>query len=169
MDSHRSRKNFKKATQAPRRFGTVLLQTLKKTNQKLRLQILRQQRVGATLPKSEWSWETIFDNAQDGILIVDAARKKIFKCNRKIREMLGYSESEFLSLSVKDIHPPKELERVLTAFRRLVKGKASNVADIPVRRKDGSVFYADVNTSLINLLGKKYLNSVANCAANVLL
>jgi len=71
--------------------------------------------------------------------------------------MLGYSKAELLSLSIKDIHPTKEMRRVLAAFYRLSRGQAAVVTDIPMKRKDGSSFYADISCSRAEFFGRKYL------------
>lgn len=102
-------------------------------------------------------WKAIFDSSQDGMLIADIAQKKFISCNQKITSMLGFSEKELLRLSVKNIHPPRDLKRVLAAFDLLARGRVSVVSDIPMRRKNGSVFYADISGSCVKFFGRKCL------------
>jgi PAS domain S-box-containing protein len=109
------------------------------------------------LKDSETRLKTIFDNSRDGILLADVATKKFQICNEMICQMLGYSEEEITRLSVKDIHPEKDLPRVMEVFKSQARGEIRLAESLPVKKKDGSVFYADVNTSLIILDGKKYL------------
>ncbi len=71
--------------------------------------------------------------------------------------MLKYSKAEILSLSVKDLHPAKGLKRALKGFHHLAKGLASVVVDIPMKRKDGSSFYADISCARVEFSGRKYL------------
>ncbi|HQU30092.1 MAG: EAL domain-containing protein [Planctomycetia bacterium] len=112
------------------------------------------------LRKSEKRFRTIFDNANDGILIVDTETKKFYTGNKKICRMLGYTQKELKEISVKDIHPRKDLPYILEHFERHVKRESIEATDIPVKRKDGSVFYADISTSLIAFSEKIYLMGI---------
>lgn len=49
------------------------------------------------------------------------------------------------------------MSQAIEAFEKLAKGEEWSVENIPIRRKDGSVFYTDVVASHINLAGKRYL------------
>jgi signal transduction histidine kinase/CheY-like chemotaxis protein len=71
--------------------------------------------------------------------------------------MLGYPQSEIPRLGVKDIHPHASLPRVLEQFNELASGRIKVATDIPVLRRDGSVFYADVSASMIALGGRMLL------------
>ena len=111
----------------------------------------------ALLRESEKKFRAIFDSATDGILLADVETKKFFTCNRMICKMLGYSQSEIRRLGIHDIHPKKDLPYVLKQFRAQARRKISVAKDIPVKRKDGSVFYSDINSFPLVLGGKKYL------------
>ena len=106
---------------------------------------------------SERKFRTIFENARDGILVAEPDTKKIRMHNRAISQMLGYSAEELAGLSIMDIHPEKELPHVLQQFERQSMGEITLAKDIPVKRKDGSIFYADINAAVISLDGKKFM------------
>jgi len=74
--------------------------------------------------------------------------------------MLGYTQKEIKELEVKDIHPEKALPYVTEQFKKQAKKEIRIAKDIPVKRKDGSVFYADVASSPIVLGDKEYLMGV---------
>lgn len=109
------------------------------------------------LNKSELKFKTIFDNAADGIIIADVKSKKFYMANNVICRMLGYSSEEIVNLGVMDIHPEKELPYVFGQFEKQAKGELGLSKDMPMKRKDGSVFYCDVNTTPIKIAEKKYL------------
>ncbi|MFH1800221.1 MAG: PAS domain S-box protein [Candidatus Omnitrophota bacterium] len=155
MSPRRAKKSTKRARQMPGPAGVASLQASKKANTKFQRRILRQR--GTKDAFLEGGWKVIFENSQEGVLIVDAAQKKFLNCNKKIAKMLGYSKKEVLSLSVKDIHPPKELKHVLAAFDLLAVGRVSVAENVVVRRKDGSFFYADISSSCVKFSGRKCL------------
>ncbi|MGA2094248.1 MAG: PAS domain S-box protein [Sedimentisphaerales bacterium] len=105
----------------------------------------------------EEEFRTVFDNAVDGILIADMESKKFHLGNDSICRMLGYRPEEIKNLGVMDIHPEKDLPYVISQFERQVKGDYHLAEDLPVKRKDGSVFYADVNAATLKIAEKTYL------------
>jgi two-component system CheB/CheR fusion protein len=105
----------------------------------------------------EEEFRAIFNNAGDGILIADTENKKFYRGNNAICRMLGYSPEEIKNLGVMDIHPEKDIPYVAEQFERQAKGEFSLSRDMPVKRKDGSVFYADVNATTLKIAGKIYL------------
>ncbi|MCX5707955.1 MAG: PAS domain S-box protein [Candidatus Omnitrophica bacterium] len=107
-----------------------------------------------SLKESEKRFKTIFNNANDGILIADAQTQKFILCNKKISEMLGYEPEELMKLGVSDIHPQEDLPSVIEHFERQLRGEILIAENLPVRRKDGSVFFADISVAAIELSGK---------------
>ena len=71
--------------------------------------------------------------------------------------MLGYSLEEIKKLRVEDVHPKESLPHILRLFKDQADEKVSLVENIPVLRKNGSVFYADVNSTPVSFGEKTYL------------
>ncbi|MCX5782232.1 MAG: PAS domain S-box protein [Elusimicrobia bacterium] len=109
------------------------------------------------LRSSEEKFRAIFDNANDGMLLADLEARKFYTGNSSVCQMLGYSLEEMKKLGVTDIHPKEDLPYVIEQFERQLRGEIAVAKDLPVKRKDGSVFYADVNSSPVTLAGKTYL------------
>lgn len=107
--------------------------------------------------EAEKKFEAMFSSLRDGLILANIEDKKFAAANRAICEMLQYTEEELKELGVADIHPEKDLPRVMGIFNRQIKGELSLAKDIPVKRKDGTVFYADINPVVISLNGKEYL------------
>jgi two-component system cell cycle sensor histidine kinase/response regulator CckA len=112
------------------------------------------------MDKSEQTFKTIFDNAADGILLADVETKKFYMGNHVICQMLGYGSQKLTDLSVMDIHPEKDTLQVMEQFEKQARGELTLAKDIPVKKKDGKVFYADVNAFSITLDGKAYLMGI---------
>jgi two-component system cell cycle sensor histidine kinase/response regulator CckA len=117
--------------------------------------ITEHKRAQEAMRESEEKFRSIFDKANDGILIADISTKKFTLANRKICDMLGYPMEEMLNLSIEDIHPPVDLPRVLAEFDKQTKGETAVAANLPVMRRDGSIFYADIGTTIITLKGER--------------
>jgi diguanylate cyclase (GGDEF)-like protein/PAS domain S-box-containing protein len=122
--------------------------------------VTERKRAEEALKESELKFRAIFESASDGILIADVETKKFYLGNKMICQMLGYDQEEIKDLTVMDIHPEKDLPHVLNQFEKLAKGEIILTENIPVKRKDGSVFYVDINTSWITLSGKSYIAGI---------
>ncbi|MBF0431143.1 MAG: PAS domain S-box protein [Fibrobacteria bacterium] len=104
--------------------------------------------------KSENYYKQIFEQSQDGILLADVSTMKFIDANNSICQLLGYSKDEILQLSVSEIHPENDLPMVIDAFEKQAKGIYQIAKELPCLRKDGSIFYADINTQAITVEGK---------------
>jgi PAS domain S-box-containing protein len=117
--------------------------------------ITEHQRSMQALAESEEKFRNLFDNATDGILLADGKTKKHYMANKKICNMLVYALEEILNLSVMDLYPEKDIPWIMELFEKQAK-ENSVFENIPVKRKDGTVFYADINTSTMIIAGKLY-------------
>src|SRR5208283_1285201 len=106
---------------------------------------------------NENNFLNIFDSAADGILIADIKSKKFYRGNPAICRMLGYSLEEIKNIGVMDIHPEKDIPYIIDQFEKLANGEMTVSRDLPVKRKDGAVIYADINSTTITLSGKTYI------------
>jgi PAS domain S-box-containing protein len=117
--------------------------------------ITERKRTEEALEKSESTLRAIFETAKDGILAADTETGRFIFANKEICRMLGYDFNEIYNLGVKDIHPAENLPYVTDQFERQIKGEISLASDMPMKRKDGSVFYADINATVVKLGGRQ--------------
>jgi len=118
------------------------------------IDVTRHKRAEEALRHAHDELQAIYNAMVDGLLIADAETKHFVRANPAICAMLGYSEDRLLSMSVMDIHPPDKLPRALAAFENLVRGHARIAEAVPVLRGDGTVFDADISTSLLTYRGR---------------
>ncbi len=107
------------------------------------------------LKESEARYRTLFEASAEGILIADIKTKKFEFANPAICKMLGYTEKELKKMGVEELHPRENLQRVLSEFEAQARGKKSLAEDIPCLKKDGTILYADINTSKCFILGSE--------------
>jgi PAS domain S-box-containing protein len=112
------------------------------------------------IEESEVRFKTIFEYAKDGILLADIENKRFSMCNKTICDMLGRREEEMKQLSVNDIHPEKELLHIIELFEKQARGEFTTMDGLPLKRKDGSILYVDITSSMVTLSGKKYLMGI---------
>ena len=108
-----------------------------------------------TLRESMDELQALYDGMVDGALVADSESGRFVHANSAICGMLGYSEEELLTMSVRDIHPPEALSRVMHEFREAATGERRVSTALAILRKGGSVFYADVGARLIRYRGRE--------------
>ncbi|MCF8144244.1 MAG: PAS domain S-box protein [Deltaproteobacteria bacterium] len=125
----------------------IILLAIEDITERRQLEDLLAESAGQTIKESEERYRIIFEGAAEGILVADMETQRFKYCNPAICEMLGYSEEELIELDVTDIHPKESLDHVLADFETQARGDKHLSPSIPCLRKDGSVFYADVQTT----------------------
>ncbi|MFN3531260.1 MAG: PAS domain S-box protein [Candidatus Brocadia sp.] len=138
----------------------VLAKSFNAMAEELKREISGHRRAEKVLKESEQRFRTIFDSATDGILISDRETKKVYTGNKAICQILGYPAEEIKDLGIEDIHPREDMPFVMEQFEKQAKGENVLAKDVPVKRKDGNIFYADINTSLVTFDGKTYLMGI---------
>jgi PAS domain S-box-containing protein len=106
------------------------------------------------LSESETRYHALFDESADGILITDAETKAFKYANPALCLMLGYSEEELRTPGLTDIQRKDDVQSILAEFEAQTRSDKSLATDIPCLRKDGSVFYADINLTKITIDGR---------------
>lgn len=109
------------------------------------------------LKESEERFKIIFDNTQDGLLLVDTSNRKICMCNKAICKMLGYTKKELLSSKIDRLHLNKNMPLIIDDFSHKEDGQKETNFNIAIRRKDGKVFYADINDTCLKINDIKYI------------
>lgn len=108
------------------------------------------------LIESEKKFRSIYDSAMDGILVAHAETKQFISGNKMICTMLGYGPDEIVRLRVNHIHPEEDLPYVIDQFEKQAGGEIVIAENIPIKRKDGSIFHADISASAVTLEGEQY-------------
>ena len=119
--------------------------------------VTERKRTEEALRESEERFRFIFDQAIDGMLLISLADRRIDSANSSMSQMLGYSLEELKKLGAEEIHPEEDLPYVNQQIGIQSRDPLAPAADLPMKRKDGSVFYANVRGAPITLSGKNYL------------
>ena len=108
----------------------------------------------------EHAFRAIFADVAEGILLADVESKKFVTGNKAICRMLGVEPEQITSLGVMDVYPQEDADYIKEQFERQANGDLTLAKDVPVRRKDGGIFYADISSVPVTLAGRTYLMSV---------
>lgn len=101
----------------------------------------------ATLAESESRFRNIFDNAPQGIALVDH-NGVIVDCNPRSIESLGYKPAELIGQSISAITHPDDIESSLKMFRQVMAGEIPNYTlEKRYRHKDGRYIWCKISAS----------------------
>jgi diguanylate cyclase (GGDEF)-like protein/PAS domain S-box-containing protein len=119
--------------------------------------VTERERAAEVLKESEQRFRAIFDNARDGIVLVEPESKKLVSGNACLCGMLGYSSDELTALTVADIHPAEIMPIIMKELAERAQGAAGALVNIPVKRKDGSTLFVDINAAPVEIGDKHYV------------
>ena len=89
------------------------------------------------LRTSEIRYRRLFESARDGILILDAATRKITDVNPFMVKLLGYPRGQFLGKELWEIGLLEDAKTSRLAFRELKQNGYIRYEDLPLETKDG--------------------------------
>jgi len=113
------------------------------------------------LRRAEERHRTMLDAAGDAIIVFDYETARATSANRAARELYGYSEEEFRTLTGRALGGPGATEVVDRFNQSLVQHGSAFEPRHPMRRKDGSTFIASVRVSTYMIDGaRQYLSVV---------
>ena len=98
--------------------------------------VTERQQAAHAVTTSETRYRRLFETAQDGILILDAATRRILDGNPFLTEILGYSHEELVGKELWEIGLFRDIEANKVAFRRLQAQGYIRYDDLPLQTKD---------------------------------
>ena len=110
--------------------------------------VTEQHRAEQTLRDSEARYRLLFESNPHPMWVFDLATLRFLAVNDAAVEQYGYSHEEFLGLTLLDVRPPEDAPAILDKVARVTADpEGLDVAGVwRHRRKDGSVFHAEVTT-----------------------
>jgi PAS domain S-box-containing protein len=122
--------------------------------------ISEQRRSEEILQESEKRYRMLFESAGDAIFILEAEgveAGKIVALNKTAAEMHGYTVNELMHKNIQEIDAPESARNVPTLIRRMLGGEWIKSEEVTHRRKNGTVFFAEVSAGLMELGNHKYI------------
>jgi PAS domain S-box-containing protein len=109
------------------------------------------------LRQSEDSYRSIFQGSADGIMIADEENQMILFANSAQCQMFGYTEEQLKTMNISEIHPEDTFQYTLAEFGRQARGEKTLAENIQCLKKNGEIFYSDINSSIISINGRKHV------------
>jgi PAS domain S-box-containing protein len=105
----------------------------------------------AALAASVERHRRLLEGAYDAILSADPETGGLLEVNNMFCCMFGYTPGEIGALTLRDLHPEEDRERLLEAYRSASTSGQRGFHDLPCVRKNGERFLADVRGGPISI------------------
>jgi len=115
----------------------------------------KHKKANEALMESEEKYRVLLDGSLYGVLAAEIESHRFLFSNPAICALFGYTDEEFQRLTIANLVPEDSLDSVMSEFASQVEGKKPVSFAQTCRRKDGTIFYADISGAPIMLNGKK--------------
>ncbi len=119
--------------------------------------ITERKRAEEAVRQSEEKYRVLFDGAAEGVAVADQETKTIQYANPAFCAMFGYGNDELMNLPLATLHPAESFAQVAAGFQAQARGEKSLVDDLPCRRKNGTMFFAEVRAKPAVIAGRPVL------------
>lgn len=111
---------------------------------------------------AEEKYRSLFNNALDAIYLIEHQTKNILDCNIKATEMTGYDNDELKEISFFDLFLNNEKGIIETKLNEINNtGSLQYISDMHHKRKDGRLVPIEMNASVIEIKGEKFVLCVS--------
>ena len=121
--------------------------------------ITERKRAEQALRASEERFRSLFEQAADAIVIIDARTGERAEFNDRAHQTLGYTRAEYAKLRLSDIEAIESKEEVAAHIDKIVR-QGSDIFEAKQRKKDGTLRDILVSTKLITVAGKPYIQGI---------
>jgi PAS domain S-box-containing protein len=113
------------------------------------LDITEQKHAAEELRKSQAQFQAIFDNVAVGVAVMTLGRRPL-AFNAASERIIGYNIDEIRDIDPRTLAIPEDREIDILLFQELMEGRRNSyVMERRYRRKDGRIFWARINYSLV--------------------
>jgi PAS domain S-box-containing protein len=122
------------------------------------MDVTERKKAEQALWESRQKYSSLFQYSSDAIFVHDIDGN-IVDVNERTLEMSGYSRSEILDMKIADLHPPTAIDASERAFKEIGESGFADF-EIDFQRKDGTLFQAEVSSSMFEIQGRKVVQGI---------
>jgi len=115
---------------------------------------------GEEFRQSEEKYKSLFENANDAILLADAKTGYIIDANREAERLLGRPLREIIGLHQSQLHPQEKADYYGALFQHHADENPTAVIEAEIVKKGGNVIPVFMSTSIIPLRGRALVQEI---------
>ncbi len=113
------------------------------------------------LVRSEEEYRLLFNSNPHPLWVYDLATLRFLAVNDAAVRHYGYSEDEFLAMTINDIRPPEDISRLVANADRVATG-LDQAGVWTHRKKDGSLIHVEITSHVVDFGGRRSEIVLAN-------
>ncbi len=118
--------------------------------------ITERKQVEQRIRESENKFRLLFDRVFDALIMIDE-EEKIRDVNQAACRLLGYTKEELLRLSVRDIHPHGEMQKLRAGVKRLSRHGIDYLGGTAFINKNGEIIEVEAGGVSLKIGNKTYI------------
>jgi len=100
---------------------------------------------------SEDKYRGLFENANEGIIILRNPQWQIADVNREVEKASGFTKEELIQKEFLDLFTPEEIEKTRDYFKEVAEKGEARADSLSLKKKDGTFLEVDLSTKRIDL------------------
>ncbi|UCD08496.1 MAG: PAS domain S-box protein [Dehalococcoidales bacterium] len=109
---------------------------------------------------SEERYRGIFNEARDGIVLVDVNTGMITECNPEFEKQTGRTQEQLKEMKIWELRPPEKIQAAFKKFNEISKEGIGESGELEFSKPDGDIVYIEFLSKKVTIEGKDYLQSV---------
>ncbi|PWT92218.1 MAG: hypothetical protein C5B55_06805, partial [Blastocatellia bacterium] len=118
-------------------------------------------RIEEALRKSEAQYRLLFESNPHAMWVYDRKTHRFLAVNDAAIQHYGYSRAEFLSMTIKDIRPPTDVE-ILRDYLTNENPQFNYAGEWRHQKKDGTIINVEITSNRLDFEGKEAVFVLAN-------
>jgi PAS domain S-box-containing protein len=107
------------------------------------------------LRENEERYRTLFETANDAILLADAETGVVLDANKRSEVLFGMPAHDLIGLHHTQLHPDKMSEEYSKGFKESMPKEGSVLPEMVIERKDGRIVPVEISEGVVQLKDKK--------------
>ncbi len=118
----------------------------------LQLSTPREESLHHTVEESKDRYRNLFENAVEGILILDVEDQQVQFANEAAAQLFGHELHHLRHLSLPNLQLPDDLPATRQVLAEMTDGDRTEASNIPCLNGEGTIFYVDI-TATVGIVG----------------
>jgi len=113
------------------------------------------------LQESEEKYRAVFNEARDGVVLVDFETGHISDCNPEFESLTGRKLEQLKKMKIWEIRPPEKMVAAEEKFLEVREKGEGGSAELEFQKPDGEIVLIELKSKAVIIRGRQYLQSVA--------
>ncbi|UCC16326.1 MAG: PAS domain S-box protein [Dehalococcoidales bacterium] len=122
--------------------------------------ITKRKEIEEKLHASEERYRGIFNEARDGIVLVDVNTGMITECNPEFEKQTGRTQEQLKEMKIWDLRPPDKIQAAFNKFKEITEKGVGESGELEFSKPDGTIVNIEFLSKKVTIEGKDCLQSI---------